>query len=94
MPGSGQNTMCDALRRPACTAEAGDPDVVMAVLPSEADPGMVVQQVCWTVHARPTPLNATANAATLRLVVIDAGFVARVAEQLLALRRPAWRPVP
>src|SRR6266511_1739537 len=75
--------MCEALLQPAFSDSAPEPHAVMAVMASETDLRMFVQQGCFTIHSDKTALNKLAgNANFLWRIVIEAPDVPTIAHQL------------
>lgn len=75
--------LCRPLLSPAFDHEAPRSDLVRAVMGSETDLRLFVQQGCFTIHGDPTPLNLLdGHGQFLDALVIPAGSVQRVADEL------------
>lgn len=76
-------TLCRPLLSPAFDHEAPEPGLVRAVMGSETDLRLFVQQGCFTIHCDRTPLNRMpGHAEFLDALVIPAASIHRVAEEL------------
>jgi hypothetical protein len=75
--------LCRPLLSPAFDHEAAEQSLVRAVMGSETDLRLFVQQGCFTIHADRTPLNRMdGHARFLDALVIPAAHIRRVANEL------------
>jgi FRG domain len=75
--------MCKELLEPAFSDKASEPNKVLAVMASETDLRMFVQQGCFTIHSNKTALNKLhGNADFLWRILIEAPHVPTMAHQL------------
>jgi FRG domain-containing protein len=75
--------ICERLLEPAFSDSTAEPNTVMAVMASETDLRMSVQQGCFTIHSDRTPLNKmSGRSAFLWQIVIEAPHVLTMAHQI------------
>lgn len=75
--------MCEPMLWPAFNHRDPENDKILAVMASERDTRMFVQQGCFTIHSSQKPLNRRRGSATyLDQLIIPAGAVKRVAREI------------
>jgi hypothetical protein len=75
--------MCESLLWPAFSDNAEETDKVLAVMSSETDLRMFVQQGCFTIHSSHTALNKSeGHADFLRPVVVRREHIPRMAREI------------
>ena len=77
--------MCEEMLQPAFTDGVAENGRVLAAMASETDLRMFVQQGCFTIHSSRTALNKRkGHAEFLRPVILDAGHLDRIAQEIQA----------
>jgi hypothetical protein len=75
--------LCRPLLSPAFDHEAPEQSLVRAVMGSETDLRLFIQQGCFTIHCDPTPLNRMdGHGRFLDAMVIPAAHIRRMADEL------------